>query len=184
MAIPTSEIRRRLFRLLKNSLILYFIFIFFNLLRPQFASLFYFEVGGFTITSELISNILFFIFIIYFGYFVLIDSKYFLDFISIKLERKERGKAKSISYDVTVIISLILASQLLTPFIASISDVGDAAAKVIDIVCLAIGFFIVYHLANEIYYLIKKHFEKLIEETSRQIKKGNTRKTSKQGESN
>jgi amino acid transporter len=118
-------------------------------------------------------------FIIYFGYFILIDSKYFLDFISTRLERRERGKARSVIYDVAAIISLILASELLTPFVESISDVGYTLMTLINIIFLAIGFFIVYHLANEIYYLVKKDVEKLVEETSRQIRKEHKEKTNK-----
>lgn len=179
MAITSGEIRRRAFRLLKNSLILYFILIFINLLRSQLVSFIIFEISGFTITSYVVLNAFSLIFIIYFGYFILIDLKYFVDLISIKLEGKERGKTKSITYDIAAIISLILASQLLTPFLSTIPNIGNTMAKAINVVFLAIGFFIVYHISNEIYYLIKKHVDKLIEETYKQIKREN--KTSKGG---
>lgn len=179
MASETSEIRTRLFRLVKNVLVLCFILIFFNLLRPQFTSFFNFEIGGFTVTSEMVLGMVALMFIIYFGYFILIDSKYFLDFMSIKLGRRERGKARSVTYDVAAIISLILASQLLTPFVASIPDVGDTVVKVMSIIFLAVGFLIVYHLANEIYSLMKKHVEKLIEDALRQIKKEDKKRTNK-----
>jgi uncharacterized protein YacL len=179
MASGTSGIRTRAFRLLKNSLILGFILIFLGFLRPELSSFINFEIGGFPITSEMILSIISLMFIIYFGYFILIDAKYFLDFISIKLGSKERGKAKSVTYDIAIIISLVLASQLLTPFLDSISDVGNAIAKVANIVFLAIGFVITYHLANEIYYLIKKNIENVIEEASKQIRKEHKEKTSK-----
>jgi hypothetical protein len=179
MVSGASEIRTRAFRLLKNSLALGFILISFSLLRPELAFFIHFEIGGFTITGEMILNMVSLIFIIYFGYFILIDSKYFLDFLSNKLGTKERGRAKSVIYDVAAIISLILASQLLTPFVASVPDVGDAAATAVNVAFLAVGFVIAYHLANEIYHLMKKHVEKLIEETSKQIKQEGKKRPSK-----
>jgi hypothetical protein len=179
MASGTSEIRTRAFRLLKNSLTLGFILILLDLLRPELSSFINFQIGGFPITGEMVLSIISLMFIVYFGYFILIDAKYFLDLISIKLGSKERGKAKNITYDIAIIISLVLASQLLTPFLTSISDIGNAAAKATNIVLLAIGFVIVYHLANEIYYLIRRNIENLIEETSKQIRKEHKGKTSK-----
>jgi hypothetical protein len=171
MTREPGEIRARIFRLLKNSLALSFVLILINLLRPELNLLIKYEIGGFEVTGDVISDIGSLVFIVYFGHFILIDSKYFLDFLSSKLEQKERGRTKSITYDIAAIISLILASLLLTPFMTSIPDVGDTAAKVINIVFLAIGFLIVYHLASEAYYLAKKHIEALIKETSRQFKK-------------
>jgi predicted PurR-regulated permease PerM len=174
-----GEIRTRIFRLLKNSLALGFTLIFINLLRPELTLSINVELEGFAVTGELISDIVSLMFIVYFGYFILIDSKYFLDFLSRKLERKERGRAKGITYDIAAIISLVLASLLLTPFVASIPNVGDNAAKVTNILFLAIGFLIVYHLASEVYYLTKKHIEALIRETSKQFEKEEKDKTSK-----
>lgn len=181
----TSElegIRKRSFRLLKNVLILCFAFILFSTIRPELASFVNFEIGGFEITSEMIFDIVSLIFIIYFGYFILFDLKYFLDFtnkfMSIKLGAKERGKAKNVTYDVAAIISLILAAALLTPLITSIPDVGETIEKGINIVFIGIGFFIVYHLAHEVYYLVKNYVEKISDETSRQIRMKHRKKAS------
>jgi predicted PurR-regulated permease PerM len=179
MVSRTGEIRIRALRLLKNSLILSFTLILLSLVRPELLSFINFEIGGFRITGEIVLSVISLVFIIYFGYFVLIDVKYFLDFISAELGSKERGRAKSVTYDIAGIISLILASQLITPFVASISDVGNSVAKGINIVLLAIGFFIVYHLATEIYDLIKKNIENLIEKPSKQMRKEPEEKTSK-----
>jgi uncharacterized protein YacL len=173
-----GEIRTRMFRLLKNSLVLGFALIFISLLRPEL-TLINVETEGLTVTGEVISNIVSLVFIVYFGYFILIDSKYFLDFLSSKLERKERGRTKSITYDIAAIISLVLASLLLTPLMTSIPNVGDNAAKVTNIVLLAVGFLIVYHLAREMYYLTKKHIEALVRETSKQFEREGKDKTSK-----
>jgi hypothetical protein len=179
MAGKASEIRARAFRLLKSGLALGFTLIFLSLLRPELSSFISFEIGGFTVTGEVILSIISLVFVIYFGYFILVDAKYFLDFISVKLGSKERGKAKRVTYDVAIVISLVLVSQLLTPFLASIPDAGNAVAKAANIALLAIGFVIVYHLASELYYLIKRNIESLIEETSKQFKKEHKEKTSK-----
>jgi hypothetical protein len=178
----TSEIRTRVFRLLRNSLTLGFALIFFNLLRPELSSFITFEIGGLTITSETVLNIVSLVFIVYFGYFILIDAKYFLDYISTKLGSREGGKAKSLIYDIAAIISLILASQLLTPFAVSIPHIGNAVANAINIMFLVICLIIVYHLANELYYLIKKHVENLIQETPKQLRRKRKEKTN-EGES-
>jgi hypothetical protein len=174
-----NETRTRAFRLLKDSLILGFILLFIGLVRPELASLINFEIGGVPITSETVLSVVSLIFVVYFGYFILIDAKYFLDIISVKLGSKERAKAKSVTYDIAVIISLVLASQLLTPFLVSIPNVGNPAEQALNIAFLAVGFVIVYHLANQIYYLIKKNIEDLIEERSKQIKTRHREKASK-----
>lgn len=182
MISEPEGIRKRSFRLLKNVLILCFASILFSTIRPELASLVNFEIAGFEITSEMILDIIYFVFIIYFGYFILIDLKYFLDFInkfmSIKLGAKEHGKAKNVTYDVAAIISLILAAALLTPLITSIPDVGETIGKGINIVLIGIGFFIVYHLAHEVYYLLKNYVVKISDETSRQIRAKNKKKAS------
>ena len=166
----TGEIRIKALRLLKNSLILGFVLILLNLIRPEMKLFINFEIEGFTITGEIVSSILSLIFIIYFGYFILTDAKYFLDLISVEFGSKERGKTKNIMYDIAAIISLILASQLLAPFLASIPDIGSIIAKTVSIVFLVIGVLIIYHLSNEVYYLIKENIENLIKKGSKQVR--------------
>lgn len=112
----------------------------------------------------MVLNIIALILIVYFGYFILIDAKYFLDIVSARLGTKERDKSKTITYDVAGIISLILASQLATPLLNSISQFGDTIAKVVNIVFLAVSLFLAYHLASQVYYLAKQNVEKLIED--------------------
>jgi hypothetical protein len=172
----TSEIRIKALRLLKNSLILGFMLTLLNLIRPEISFFINFEIGGFTITGEIVSSILSLIFIIYFGYFILTDAKYFLDFISLEFGSKERGKTKNIMYDIAAIISLILASQLLAPFAAFIPDAGNIVTKAVSIVFLVIGVFIIYHLSNEVYYLVKKNIENLIKKASKQVRENIERK--------
>jgi hypothetical protein len=106
-----------------------------------------------------------FLFVVYFGYFILVDIKYFLDLASKRFGQKDPGNLQSITYDVVVLISLILASFLLTPIISSIHGLGVTAAKIVNIILLAVGLFLIYHLANKIYSLLKQEIEKLILET-------------------
>jgi predicted PurR-regulated permease PerM len=141
-----------------------FLLVFLNLLQPELASLINFFLQGFAITSQTVLNIIILIFIVYFGYFILIDAKYFLDMISMRLGAKERDKSRAVTYDVAGIISLILASQLVTPLLNSISQLGDTIAKVVNIVFLAVGLFLAYQLASQIYYLAKQNIEKLFED--------------------
>jgi hypothetical protein len=156
-----SEVRKRVFRLIKNSLVLAFVLVFLNLLRPELASLIGFVAESLAASSELIVDIFAFLFIVYFGYFILLDLKFFLDLASVRFGRKDRGKFQNITYDVAVLISLVLASSLLSPFLASIQDVGETAVKVANIVLLAMGFLVVYHLANQVYSVLKREFRKV-----------------------
>jgi hypothetical protein len=174
-----SEIRIRAFRLLKNSLILGFILILVNLIRPELSLFINFEIGGFTITGEIVASVISLIFIIYFGYFILTDAKYFLDFISAELGSKERGKTKNITYDIAAIISLILASQLLAPLASAIPDVGNLVTKAASIAFLVIGVLVIYHLANEVYYLIRKNIENLAKKASKQVRRRHRKETNK-----
>jgi hypothetical protein len=164
MCGQSGETRRRILRLTKNILTLSFLLVFFNLLQPELVSLINFFLQDFAITSQMVLNVIILIFIVYFGYFILIDAKYFLDMASTRLGGKERDKSRVITYDVAGIISLVLASQLVTPLLNSISQVGDTITKVVNIVFLAISLFLAYHLASQIYYLVKQNVEKLIED--------------------
>ena len=178
MAEESGETRKRILRLIKNTLTLGFVLVFLNLLSSELSSLINYFLQGFTITSQTVLNIITLMFIVYFGYFILIDAKYFLDMISAKLGAKERDKSKAITYDVAGIISLILASQLLMPFLYSIAQFGDSLAKVVNIVFLAVGLFIAYHLASQIYYLARQNVEKLIED-AKHVRQKHGKKTAK-----
>jgi uncharacterized membrane protein len=156
-----SEVKKRVLRLIKNSLVVVFTLAFVNILRPELLSFIEFTAGSLSISSGLILNVFTLLFIVYFGYFILIDLKFFLDFVSYRFDRKDRGKLQSVAYDIIVLISLALSSSLLSPFLASIQGVGETIVKIANIVLLAIGFFVFYHLVNQVYFLTKKQLEKL-----------------------
>jgi hypothetical protein len=177
MAGESSETRRRILRLVKSALTLGFVLVFINLLRPELSSLIDFFLQGFAVTSQTVLNIIMLVFTVYFGYFILIDIKYFIDIASVRLGAKERDKSKAVTYDVAGIISLILASQLLTPLLISISQLGDTIAKIVNIAFLAVSLFLVYHLATQIYYLARQNFERLIEDAKHVRQERRSRKT-------
>jgi uncharacterized membrane protein len=156
-----SEVRKRIFRLVKNSLLLSFILFFLNLLRPELASLIDFVVATSAEATGLILEIITLLFVVYFGYFILVDLKYFLDLVSAQFSRSEGGGLRSIIYDIAGLISLVLASSLVTPILTSVQELGETTANVVNIILLAIGLFIVYHLASQIYTLVKREVEKL-----------------------
>jgi hypothetical protein len=164
--VDVSEVKKRVFRLIKNSLALGFILFFFSLLRSELVSLVNFVVGALAISGDLVINVISLIFVVYFGYFILVDIKYFLDWASNRFEKKDQGSFKGISYDVAGLISLVLASFIVTPLFASVEG-GQIIVSVFNIVLLAIGFFIVYHLANQIYMLAKAEVEKIVARTKR-----------------
>ena len=130
MVEKSGEIRKRVLRLIKNTLALGFVLVFLNLLQSELSSLLNYFLQGFAITNLNVLNIITLLFIIYFGYFMLIDTKYFIDRISSRLGAKERHKSKVITYDVASIITLILASQLLAPLLYAISQFGDMGISI------------------------------------------------------
>ena len=160
MSNVAGGVRARLFRLIKNTLALGFILFFLELLRPELFSMVNYFVFN-NLTSDAILNLVTLIFIIYFGYYILIDSKYFLDLVSEKLGSKETNKARNITYDITAIISIILASQLLTPILSNIPSIGSTVTKIVNLAFLAGEFLILYHMANQIYYLLKQYIDRL-----------------------
>jgi hypothetical protein len=163
-----SETRTRILRLFKNSLKLGFVLFLINLLRPELSPLISLFLQGFAITDPGILNFISLIFVIYFGYFILSDSKFFLNTVSARLGARERDIPKAITYDIAAIISLVLISQLLTPFLDSVPQVGHTIATVLNLALLGIGFLLAYHVAIEAYKVAKLHIEALIEGT-RQI---------------
>jgi predicted PurR-regulated permease PerM len=122
---------------------------------------------SFVITDPGILNFINLIFIIYFGYFIMSDSKFFLNVMSSRLGARDRDRPKAIMYDVAAIISLILISQLLTPFLNSVPQIGNMMGKVLNLALLGIGFLLAYHLAVQAYEMAKRQIETLIQGPNR-----------------
>jgi hypothetical protein len=174
-----SETRTRILRLFKNSLKLGFVLVLINLLRPELSSLISLFFQGFAITNPGILDFINLMFIIYFGYFILSDCKFFLNIMSARLGVREHDSPKTITYDIAAIISLVLISQLLTPFLDSFPQVGHTIATVLNLVLLGIGFLLAYHVAIEAYEVARLHIEALIE-GARQIGIEREKKTSQE----
>jgi hypothetical protein len=100
--------------------------------------------------------------------------------MSARLGAREHDSPKTITYDIATIISLVLISQLLTPFLDSVPQVGHTIATLLNLVLLGIGFLLTYHVAIKVYEVAKRHIEALIEGT-RQIRIESEKKTT-QGE--
>jgi hypothetical protein len=174
-----NETRTRTLRLLKNSLKLGFVLVLINLLRPELSSLISLFLQGFAMTDPGILSFISLIFIIYFGYFILSDSRFFLNIVSSRLGTREHNSPKTITYDIAAIISLVLVSQLLTTFLESVPQVGHTMATVLNLVLLGVGFLLAYRVAIEAYEVARLHIEALIEGT-RQIGIEHEKKTSKE----
>jgi hypothetical protein len=74
MTSEAGEARGRIFRLIKNSLILGFVLIFLSFLRPELVSLIDYAALG--VSGDLILNIVELLFVVYFGYLILADLKH------------------------------------------------------------------------------------------------------------
>jgi hypothetical protein len=135
------------------------------LLRPELVSLIDLASEGLNLSSSLILDVITLLFVVYFGYFILIDAKFFLDLASARFSRKSRSELQNITYDATGLISLVLISALVTPLLNSIQEIGGTASKIFNIVLLGVGFFLLYHLANQIYSLVRHQVEKIFHES-------------------
>ena len=167
MTDKAEDARARFFRLIKNVLILGFVVNLFTFLRPDFVLLI--DYVGLASSADLILNAILLIFVIYFGYFVLINAKYFLDLFSARFGHKDHRKLQNLTYDIAALISLFLASAIITPILTPIQAVGGTASRVVNIILLAVGFLIIYHLVNQTYLVLKQRFE-LIIHSKRQVR--------------
>jgi ABC-type multidrug transport system fused ATPase/permease subunit len=166
-----EEVQKKAMRIFRNLFLLSLIIVFLRAIQPNLTNLPNTEILGFTITKEVIFELTSMLFIIYFGYNILTDTKFFLDltnkYISTRLMGKERSIAKNISNNIIALIYLVLASELLVPIISLIPNYGELFAGIIKIIFIFIGFFMVYDLANEVYRLMKNRLDRFIDEVSK-----------------
>ena len=168
MSDARSDVRTRILRLFKSSLKLGFVLILINLLRPELSSLISQFFQGFGIANPGVLNLISLLFVIYYGYFILADSRFFLNKLTAMLGPGKGNESKAIVYDIAGVISLVLMSQLLTPLLGSLPGLGDTAATVTDLVLLCVGVFLVYHLLLQGYTVAKERIEALVEERTKQ----------------
>jgi len=173
MEKKAGDAGRRALRLLKNSLILYFLLFLCNSIEPYLHPFLDLRIGSIRLSSETVFTGLSLIFLIYFGYFILLDVKFFLGLasklISAWLVGEEVSRVRMIAYDIAIIIALILFYELVTPLVSGIQGVGKPLATAIQIVVLAIVLLLLYHLATQIYHLVRDRAEILMRKIMRRI---------------
>ncbi len=166
MGRGSQDAGRRALRLLKNALILYFALSVCEAIEPYLRSLPNLTIGGLTLSGANLITGISLIFVIYFGYFILVDVVFFLNLaskmISTWLVGEEASRIRMMAYDLAVIIALVLLYALVTPLIEGLGDFGKPLSTGIQIALLAIGVLIVYHLAKQVYYLLKNRIDRFV----------------------
>ena len=182
MSKNSIVIRESIYRFLKYSLILLFIVFFLRVLENQ-SSFIQFKVLEYIVTDKLVIRLLATMFFIYYGYFVIVDLKFFVDILNQytakTLGYNESNKIKNIAYSVASIISLFLASLLVLPFVSSIPPYGELVAGYLNLVFLALIFLIIYNISNMLYSLMKDKIDETIDELSKKISQEISTRTKK-----
>ena len=172
MSKNSIVIRESIYRFLKYSLILLFIIFFLRVLESQ-SPFIQFKVFEYTVTDKLVIRLIATTFFIYYGYFVIVDLKFFVDILNQytakTLGYNESNKIKNIAYSVASIISLFLASLLVLPFVSSIPTYGELVAGYLNLAFLALIFLIIYNISSTLYSLMKDKIDEAIEELSKKI---------------
>ena len=165
-------IRDTMFRFFKYLLFLLFIVFFLRILESQ-SSFIHFQVLDYIVTDKLIIRLIATMFFIYYGYFVLVDLKLFIDLLNQytakTLGYNESNKIKNIAFSIAAIISLFLASLLLLPLVSSLPTYGNVIASYLNLAFLAIIFIIIYNISNMVYSLAKDKIDETIDEIFKKI---------------
>jgi hypothetical protein len=174
MTNNTDVIRDKIFRFLKYLLILLFIIFFLRVLENQ-PSYIQFKILDYIMTDKLIIRLIATMFFIYYGYFVIVDLKLFIDVINQytakTLGYNESNKIKNIAYSITTIISLFLASLLILPLVSSLPSYGDIIASYLNLAFLGIIFIIIYNISNQVYSLAKDKIDETVDDITNRITK-------------
>ena len=178
MSGSSEDVGRRALRLLKNILILYFALFLCRSIEPYLQPFLRVKVGTLVADSELIFTFISLLLLIYFGYFILIDVRFFLNLaskiVSAWLVGEEKSRVRLIAYDAAVIIALILLHELLIPLARGVQTIGEPLATAIQIGILAIGLLILYHLAGQAYYLTRSRVERLVRNLTERFSRKNS----------
>ena len=178
-------IRTKIFRFLKYLLILLFIVFFLNVLDEQ-SSFIQFQVLDYMVTDKLIIRLIATMFFIYYGYFILVDLKLFIDLLNQYTARtfgyNESDKIKNIAYSIAAIISLFSASLLLLPLVSSLPTYGNIITGYLNLAFLVIIFIIIYNISNNVYSLTKDKIDEAIDEITKKISQEISSRANKSGE--
>ncbi len=126
-----------------------------------------FEAFGLLLdTSEILGGIRL-LAIIYYGYWILRDSLFFLDLLSDILARRfglgEKGNLRRAGLDFLYLLSTALAWFGLSPFFRLLPD---TVIRIISVLFILISLLFVYDLVKTVYSMLKISFESLVETLS------------------
>jgi len=169
-ATTSNAIRNRIVNLLKNIFKLSLVLLFLKVISGYLNQYVTFNLAEFTITGEMIANGLSLVFIVYYGYSILTDGSFLIDIASkammLRLGVEKTENPKTIVYDVTCLIALVLAAEALIPIMDVIPESGPLLAEVTSVVFIAVGFLLVYHLGKGTYSLMKARIDQAIKKVS------------------
>ncbi len=166
-----EEIRQRIRRLLGSLIKLILVLFALTILDTMFGG-FTLDLFGFlTDTSEVLGAVRL-IAIVYYGYWILKDSLFFLDLLTDVLTRRfdlgGSGNLRRIGLDFLYLISLGLGWFALSPFLKLAPELVVRALALIFLV-LAIVF--LYDLVKTVYSMLRISFESLVDTLSEMIGK-------------
>jgi len=169
-ATTSNAIRNRIVNLLKNIFKLSLVLLFLKAISGSLDQYVAFNLAEFTITGEMITNGLPLVFIVYYGYSILTDGSFLIDIASkammLRLGVEKTETPKTIVYDVTCLIALVLAAEALIPIMGVIPELGPLLAEVTSVVFIAVGFLLVYHLGKGTYSLMRARIDQVIKKVS------------------
>jgi len=166
----SNAIRNRIVNLLKNIFKLSLVLLFLKVISGSLNQYVTFNLAEFTITGEMIANGLSLVFIVYYGYSILTDGSFLIDIASktmmLRLGAEKTETPKTIVYDVTCLIALVLAAEALIPIMGVIPESGPLLAEVTSLAFTALGFLLVYHLSKSTYLLMRTRIDQVIKKVS------------------
>jgi len=184
-ATTSNTIRNRTVNLLKNIFKLSLVLLFLKVISGSLNQYVTLNLAEFTITGEMIANGLSLVFIVYHGYSILTDGSFLIDVASkgmmLKLGVDKTGTAKTIVYDVTCLIALVLAAEALIPILGVIPESGPLLAEVTSIVFIAVGFLLVYHLGKGTYSLMRARIDQVLRKVSEKFEETTIEEAKKKG---
>lgn len=166
-----EDIRRRIRRLLVSFIKLGLVLLALTLMDAAFGGII-FEVFNLSLDSSEILGIFRLIAIIYYGYWVLKDSLFFLNILSGTIARKFElegaSKPRRVGLDTLYLISLGLGWLALSPFLRALPDL---AVRAISLAFLLMAFIFIYDLVSTVYSMVKGGFESLVDTLSELVRR-------------
>ncbi len=161
-----EELRKRIRRLLGSLIKLVLVLFTLTILDAVFGGLSFTFFGFQTDTSEVL-GIIRLIAIVYYGYWILKDSLFFLDILTDVLARRfnlgSSENPRRIGLDFLYLISLSLGWFALSPFLKLVPDM---AVRVLSLIFLLLAIVFLYDLVKTVYSILRLSYESLIDALS------------------